>query len=270
MSKPRRHEFSTSPLELKAGDVEYEMGVAFAGVILPSESWAQTKLKHLPDSGPLDLPALFGRKAPIALEIGCGNGRFTISSAIRRPTWDHLAIDLLPMVIRYATRRANQRGLSNVRIAVCDGWRFLSQLLPPQSIHEIHIYHPQPFADPAQSNKRMLTPDFLRLMYVVLVEGGRVFLQTDRKPYWEYMCQTFPALFGWQEQNQPWPEDPQGRSRRELLSISQGLKVYRGVATHIQQFNSSELERIVQSLPLPEFSIVHPQKNSGRRKFRRR
>lgn len=264
----RRHENSSSPVELKAGDVEYEMGVPFPGIILAPEHWVQTALKQLPNPGPLELENLFGRLAPVALEIGCGNGRFTISSAIRRPDWNHLAIDLLPTVIRYATRRANQRGLSNVRIAVCDGWRFLEQMLAAGSVDEIHIYHPQPFADPAQSSKRMLTPDFLALMYTVLKENGKIFLQTDRQPYWDYIHQVMPALFDWQEQNVPWPEDPNGRSRREMLSISQGLKVFRGEATKAQQHDSAEVERIVQSLPLPEFKIPQSKRSSYRRKSR--
>ena len=182
MTNRRSPEKSSSPIELKPGDVEYEMGVPFPGTILPQENWVQTALKQLPQPGPLAVTQLFGRQAPLALEIGCGNGRFTISSAIRRPDWDHLAIDLLPTVIRYATRRANQRGLSNVRIAVCDGWRFLSQMLLAGSVQEIHSYHPQPFADPAQTSKRMLTPDFLALMYTALAEQGKIFLQTDREP----------------------------------------------------------------------------------------
>lgn len=269
MTQQRRRENTSSPIELKAGDVEFEMGVPFPGEILPHENWAQTALKHLPDPGPLDLVSLFGRQAPIALEIGCGNGRFTISSAIRRPDWDHLAIDILPTVVRYATRRANQRGLSNVRIAVCDGWRFLSQMLGTGSIDEVHIYHPQPYADPAQSAKRMLTPDFLALLHRVLVEGGKLYLQTDRQPYWDYIHLVIPALFDWQELSEPWPEDPNGRSRREMLSVSQGLKVFRGVATRSQHHDISEVERIVKSLPLPDFKIPQSNRFSYRRKSRK-
>jgi tRNA (guanine-N7-)-methyltransferase len=269
MTHHRRRENTTSPIELKAGDVEYEMGVPFPGTILSPENWVQTALKHLPESGPLDLAKLFGRQAPIALEIGCGNGRFTISSAFRRREWDHLAIDILPTVVRYATRRANQRGLSNVRVAVCDGWRFLSQMLSTGTIHEVHIYHPQPYADPAQSAKRMLTPDFLALLYQALVDGGKLFLQTDRQPYWDYIRLVMPALFDWQELNEPWPEDPSGRSRREMLSISQGLTVFRGVATRSQQYDGNEVEQIVKSLPLPEFKIAPANRFAYRRKSRK-
>ncbi len=92
------------------GNIESEFGVPFAGTILPTEQWAKTALKRLPDTGTIDFVELFGRDAPRVLDIGCGNGRFMLSSAVRRPEMDHIGIDSLPMVIRYATRRANVRG----------------------------------------------------------------------------------------------------------------------------------------------------------------
>src|SRR5216684_3083585 len=97
--------------------IEREFGVPIAGEILPPERWAQTALKKLPAEGQLNWLELFGREAPVVLDLGCGNGRFLIGSAVWRPDHDHLGIDILPVVIRYATRRGNQRGLKNLRFA---------------------------------------------------------------------------------------------------------------------------------------------------------
>src|SRR4051812_6118803 len=102
------------------GLIEYELGVPIPGRILPELQWARTAVKRLPEDQPLEWRAVFGREAPVVLDLGCGNGRFTLLSAVTRPELDHFAIDLLPLVIRYATRRANQRGLHNVRFGVKD------------------------------------------------------------------------------------------------------------------------------------------------------
>ena len=59
------------------GQIETELGVAIPGAILPPEQWARTALKKLPQEGPLDWESLFGRRSPIVLDLGCGNGRFT-------------------------------------------------------------------------------------------------------------------------------------------------------------------------------------------------
>src|SRR3954453_21525289 len=107
--------------------IEREFGVPIAGEILDPALWTQTALKRLPAAGPLDWQALFGRRAPLVLDLGCGNGRFLLGSAVWRPHHDHLGLDILPVVIRYATRRANQRGLSNLRFAVCGAREFLEK-----------------------------------------------------------------------------------------------------------------------------------------------
>ena len=131
--------------------IEREFGVPVAGEILDPSQWTQTALKRLPPSGPLDLAALFGREAPLIVDLGCGNGRFLIGSAVWRPTLDHLGVDVKPVVIRYATRRGNQRGLTNLRFAVVGAERLIGELLPPGRAAEIHCYHPQPYYDPTRS-----------------------------------------------------------------------------------------------------------------------
>src|SRR6516162_11644109 len=115
---------------------EREFGVPIAGEILDPAQWTHTALKRLPGEGPLDWPALFSRSAPVVLDLGCGNGRFLIGSAVWRPDHDHFGIDVLPLVLRYATRRGNQRGLSNLRFAAIDGLRFLENYVPAGSLTE--------------------------------------------------------------------------------------------------------------------------------------
>ncbi len=237
---------------------------------MPPEKWASTALKRLPSGEALDFAQLFGRRAPLALDIGCGNGRFVISSAVRRPDWDHMAIDILPLVIRYATRRANQRGLSNCRFAACDGARFLSELCPRESLDEVHIYHPQPYADTEKQHRRMLTPQFMVLVHRALRPGGKLFLQTDNPAYWEYFRQLVSATMRWHDQVGPWPEDPFGRSRREFLATEQGLTIYRGWAERRDELDDAALESLVAALPQPTFATApngsHRKSNARRRK----
>src|SRR5262245_3152094 len=163
--------------------IEREFGVPIAGEVLEPGRWTRTALKRLPE-GPLDWAALFGRRAPVVLDLGCGNGRFLIGSAVWRPDHDHLGIDVLPVVLRYATRRANQRGLTNLRFAAADGRGLLERHVPPGSVAEVHCYHPQPYYDPAQVHRRLVTPAFLALVHRSLVPGGLFFVQTDNPGYW--------------------------------------------------------------------------------------
>jgi tRNA (guanine-N7-)-methyltransferase len=233
--------------------IEREFGVPIAGAILEPARWTQTALKKLPPDGPLDLTALFGRRAPLIVDLGCGNGRFLIGSALWRPQFDHLGIDVLPLVLRYATRRANQRGLANLRLAAIDGQAFTERYLPPESVQELHCYHPQPYHDPRDAHKRLIFPTFLANVCRVLMPGGQFFVQTDNEPYWQYIRSTAPHFFDFQEQPRPWPDAPKGRTRREIIALRRGLPVYRGWGTVRADLGEAALGRLTAELPLPTF-----------------
>ena len=238
--------------------IEEEFGVPIPGAILPADQWARTAIKRLPPPGPLDFPAIFGREAPLVVELGCGNGRYTLQSALGRPDHDHFASDILPVVIRYATRRANQRGLHNVRFAVRDAQTLVRDYLGEHAAAEIHLYHPQPYHDPRQQHLRLLTPGFLADVHRALRPGGLFVVQTDNPDYWEYMSRVVPVFFELVEQPGPWPDAPEGRSRREILARSRHLRIFRGVGTRRDDLGRADAIRAASQLPAPRFRSRGP------------
>ena len=238
----------------REGQIEREFGVPFPGRILPEERWTRTALKNLPRTGPVDWSALFGRTAPLVVDLGCGNGRFIIGSALARPDFDHLGIDALPMVIRYATRRTNQRGLTNIRIAVRGAYEFLNGLFTPQSVREIHLYHPQPYHNPAESQRRLVTPEFLGLVHGSLEPAGLFVIQTDNAAYWNYIRGIVPHYFEFQDHPGAWPDAPHGRTRREIIARGQGLKIFRGLGSPLPAIDQVQREELARRLPLPQFA----------------
>jgi tRNA (guanine-N7-)-methyltransferase len=238
--------------------IEYEFGVPIPGRILPEMEWAKTAIKRLPEAGPLDWAAIFGRSSSIVLDLGCGNGRFTLLSALARPDFDHFATDLLPVVIRYATRRANQRGLHNVRFAVKDAQTFMKSYVSRASIAEIHLYHPQPYHDPRQARLRVLTPRLLADVHTALVPGGQLIVQTDNPDYWSYMTRVLPSFFEFRPHPDPWPDAPEGRTRREILARQRGLTIHRGVAIRRDELRPEAIATLAETLPLPNFRSRGP------------
>ncbi len=233
--------------------IEREFGVPVPGEILPMELWTNTALKEVPPEQPCDLKTLFGRDAPVMLDIGCGNGRSTLSSAVWRPGFDHLSTDVLPVVIRYATRRANQRGLTNVKFAVIGGRELLADYIAPQSVAEIHVYHPQPYYEQKQIHKRLITPEFVALVHRSLVPGGLLVLQTDSPAYWKYMQQIVPLFFEFTEHPGKWPDSPKGRTRREIIALREKLPVFRGTGKPRTNISAEDVIALAESLPTPRF-----------------
>lgn len=233
--------------------IEREFGVPVPGDIVPAEQWTNTAIKKLPPPGPLNFAEFFGRTAPVMLDIGCGNARSTLASAVWRHDVDHFSTDVLPVVIRYATRRANQRGLKNVRFAVIGGRELLADYVAPHSIAEIHVYHPQPFYDARLVHKRLITPEFIALVHRSLAPGGLFVLQTDNPGYWKYMQQIVPLFFEFTELPGKWPDSPRGRTRREIIALRQGLPVFRGTGKPRVDIAADDVLKIAESLPPPTF-----------------
>lgn len=234
--------------------IEREFGVPFPGEIQPAEHWTQTALKRLPAEEPADWNAIFGRAAPLVLDLGCGNGRYLIGSALWRPDRNHLGIDVLPVVIRYATRRANQRALANIRFGVCDADSFLARFIAAGSVQEIHLYHPQPYHDEAEADQRLVTPRFLARVHRALAPEGELYLQTDHPGYGEYMLETAREFFDFEQRADKWPDAPKGRTRREIIALRRGLEIFRGVGRPRPGLDETALDELCARLPPPRFA----------------
>lgn len=242
-----------SGTEVSADGIETEFGVPFPGRILESDQWARTALKRVPD-GLLDWHELFGNSRPVLIDIGVGNGRSALTHAYRQPDMNVLAVDILPVVIRYATRRGNQRGLHQLRFAVIGGRELLERHVPARSVAEIHLYHPQPYYKTDEISRRLVTPEFLKLVWNSLTPGGKIVLQTDHPAYWNYMRGILSVFFEFTEHPGPWPDAPQGRSRREMIARSKGLDIFRGTGIRRDDIDLEQAEALARSLPLPTFN----------------
>ena len=184
------------------------------------------------------------------VDLGCGNGRFALGSAWSRKQMDHLAADILPVVIRYATRRGNQRGLSNLRFLVCDASKLVSDLLPPGSTAEIHCYHPQPYDDPRMRGQRLITPTFLAQCVRALEPGGQFFVQTDHAGYWSVIREMVARFFDFNERIGRWNDSPKGRTRREIHSLKKRMPIYRGqgiVSAQMTAEKAADLARGIEA-----------------------
>lgn len=254
---------------MRGHDRESTCGVPFPGRPLPREAWTRTRVPLGGPGAPFAWAAAFGREAPRVLDLGCGNGRFLVASALARPDVDHLGVELVPPAVKFASLRAGQRGLRNCKVAWGDATEFVVERCPTASVAEVHLYHPQPYYEPGQRARRQLTPAVLAAVHRVLVPGGLFVFQTDNPAYAAYARAVVPALFAWAERDGPWPDAPEGRTLREITARRLRLAVVRAEARRLD-LDAAEVAARVAALPEPTFDANKPGFGGGGGRRRRR
>lgn len=131
----------------------------------------------------LDPVALFGRRAPLEVEIGSGKARFVIESARAAPSHDFLGLELSLSYYRICRERVARAQLPNARVLRADARRFVEAALAPGSVHTFHIYFPDPWPKKRQRKRRLLDGVFLEILASRLEPGGLVRIATDHSGY---------------------------------------------------------------------------------------
>jgi tRNA (guanine-N7-)-methyltransferase len=140
---------------------------------------------------PLDFQKLFGRRAPVVLEIGSGMGDATIEMATADPGRDYLAVEVFPPGLGNLLANVESRGLDNVRVASGDALELLRHMISPDSLDAIHIFFPDPWPKVRHHKRRLIQPDNVALLRSRLRPGGVLHCATD----WEnYAAQMIEAL----------------------------------------------------------------------------
>jgi tRNA (guanine-N7-)-methyltransferase len=158
-----------------------------AGRVTAGQADALTRLWPLygvaVDGQPLDLAALFGRPAPVVLEIGFGMGEATAAMAEAQPERDLLAVDVHTPGHGALLRLVEQRGLTNVRVADGDAIVLLRDMIAPRSLADVRVFFPDPWPKSRHAKRRLVTPDFAGLIADRLEPGGRLHIATDWPAY---------------------------------------------------------------------------------------
>ena len=108
------------------------------------------------DGSPLDLAALFGRSAPVVLEIGFGMGEATAAMAAAEPGHDVLAVDVHTPGQGNLLRLVEQAGLTNVRVADGDARQLLTDMLAPACLAGVRLFFPDPWPKSRHVKRRLV------------------------------------------------------------------------------------------------------------------
>jgi tRNA (guanine-N7-)-methyltransferase len=170
-----RHPPAVRTFKRRAGRVTSTQGAALERL------WSRLGLPV--DGVPLDLPAVFGRDAPVVLEIGFGMGEATAAMAAAEPERDVLAVDVHTPGHGNLLKLVEAQGLANVRQMSGDARVVLADMLAPASLAAVRVFFPDPWPKARHAKRRLVSRPFADLVADRLVDGGYLHVATDMPAY---------------------------------------------------------------------------------------
>lgn len=145
---------------------------------------------------PWSAAALFGREAPLEVEVGCGKGLFLVEAATERPEHNFLGIEVAAKYARFCAAKLAKRELENARMVQGEAQRVFAEVLPAAGVSVVHVYFPDPWWKKRHRKRRVMNEQFLRDVERVLVADGGLHFWTDVEEYFESTLELIRATTG--------------------------------------------------------------------------
>lgn len=176
----------------------------------------------------LDPPAVFGRTAPLVIEIGSGMGESTTAMAAARPDVNLLAIEVYRPGIAQLLHHLGKAAVDTVRVVRADAVSVLETLVPEASVDEIWLFFPDPWPKNRHHKRRIVTDEFVRLVASRLRPGGLFRMATDIEPYAEVMRTVGDAAPTLRNRHDGWASRPEFRplTRFETRGLNEGREIF--------------------------------------------
>jgi tRNA (guanine-N7-)-methyltransferase len=147
-------------------------------IFLPGES---------EDAGAVDFSAVFGRVAPVEMEIGVGKGSFLIAAAAAGADRNWFGLEIEPEYAEIVRLRAARAGLSNLRVERLDGKAFVERRLSSGCLAGLHVYFPDPWPKKRHHKRRLVDPAWAAAAARALAPGCLLRVASDHEEYFMLM-----------------------------------------------------------------------------------
>ena len=157
------------------------------------QHWSQYGLEPELD---YDFSQVFGRQAPLIVEIGCGNGDSLAKMAASNPDHDYIGIEVHKPGVGHLLILLHEQALTNVRVYCHDAIEILEQKIPDHSLAGLHLFFPDPWHKKKHHKRRIVRPSFVDLLNKKLQVDGYFHAATDWQHYAESMLEVLSASEG--------------------------------------------------------------------------
>lgn len=151
--------------------------------------------------GAFDHQAVFGRKAPLVVEVGFGMGDSLLEMAKAQPDSDFVGIEVHPPGVGRLINNAAKDAVSNLRVYMADAVDVLEDCFADGSLDRFQLYFPDPWHKKKHNKRRIVQPEFMQLIRRKLAVGAVSHMATDWEPYAEYMMEVMSDAEGFTNQD---------------------------------------------------------------------
>jgi len=149
---------------------------------------------------PFDPRAVFGREAPLILEIGFGNGDSLAQMAAAAPEKDFLGVEVHRPGVGHLLLRVQELGLRNVRVYCADAVEILRGRIADNGLDGEQVFFPDPWHKKRHHKRRLINAGFAALLAAKLKPQGVLHCATDWEPYAEQMLEVLENCAGLRNQ----------------------------------------------------------------------
>lgn len=181
------------------------------------------------ETAPVDFVALFGREAPVTLEIGFGMGTSLVAMAQANPQQNFLGIEVHSPGVGACLATAHEEGVENLRIMCHDAVEVLEKMVPDNSLNMVQLFFPDPWHKARHNKRRIVQVPFAELVKSKLKLGGVFHMATDWEPYAEHMLEVMTSIDGYKNQSESNDYVPRPDSRPVTKFEQRGHRLGHGV-----------------------------------------
>lgn len=176
---------------------------------------------------PFDFHPPFGRTAPLVLEIGFGMGGSTVHIAKEMPDTDFVGVEVHTPGVGSLLKLIGEEGVTNLRAIQHDAVEVLNNMIADGSLAGVHVFFPDPWHKARHNKRRLIQPDFVKLLCQKLQPGGYIHCATDWEDYAVQMLEVLGAEPQLQNTAEGYAEKPAYRPLTKFEN--RGLKLGHGV-----------------------------------------
>lgn len=191
------------------------------------EQWPQFGIDYTGEVR--DYAALFGREAPLVMEIGTGNGDALRFAAKQDPTRNYIGLEVHAPGVGRLLNALAEDGSTHAKVYHHDAVEVLKHEVADSTLDEVRIYFPDPWHKKRHNKRRLVQPEFAQLLLKKIRIGGRLHLATDWEPYAEHMLDVLDATPGFANRAGPRGHVPRPEWRPQTHFETRGQKLGHGV-----------------------------------------